>query len=52
MPDQIVHVTDASFEGEVLKSDRPVLVDFWAVWCGRSVRTAGPFPACCAGKSG
>ncbi|WP_109036352.1 thioredoxin TrxA [Streptomyces rubrogriseus] len=34
MPDQIVHVTDASFEGEVLKSDRPVLVDFWAVWCG------------------
>ena len=27
-------VTDASFEQDVLKSDVPVLVDFWAVWCG------------------
>jgi len=29
----IVHVTDASFEEQVLKSERPVLVDFWAEWC-------------------
>jgi thioredoxin 1 len=27
-------VTDANFEGEVLKADKPVLVDFWAPWCG------------------
>lgn len=29
-----ITVTDANFESEVLKSDTPVLVDFWAVWCG------------------
>ncbi|MFA5211119.1 MAG: thioredoxin [Patescibacteria group bacterium] len=28
------HFTDENFEGEVLKSDKTVLVDFWAAWCG------------------
>jgi thioredoxin 1 len=30
----VQHVTDASFEADVLKSDKPVLVDYWAEWCG------------------
>ena len=34
MSDNIVHVTDASFESDVLGADVPVLVDFWAEWCG------------------
>jgi thioredoxin 1 len=34
MSDKIVHVTDASFESDVLNASTPVLVDFWAEWCG------------------
>ena len=29
-----LEITDANFEAEVLKSDKPVVVDFWAPWCG------------------
>ena len=34
MSEHIIELTDASFEQDVLKSDIPVLVDFWAEWCG------------------
>jgi len=34
MSDAIVHTTDSSFETDVLQSDVPALVDFWAAWCG------------------
>ena len=34
MSDAIVHATDSSFESDVLQSDIPALVDFWAAWCG------------------
>ncbi len=32
--DAILEVTDANFDATVLKSEQPVLVDFWATWCG------------------
>ena len=34
MSENIKDITDTSFDADVLKSDRPVLVDFWAEWCG------------------
>lgn len=34
MNDDISHITDDSFEQEVLKSEQPVLVEYWAEWCG------------------
>jgi thioredoxin 1 len=32
--ENIVHTSDSEWESDVLKSDRPVLVDYWAEWCG------------------
>ncbi|MEL7024089.1 MAG: thioredoxin TrxA [Pseudomonadota bacterium] len=34
MSDRILHTTDATFQADVLESDVPVLLDFWAEWCG------------------
>ncbi|MBT8448247.1 MAG: thioredoxin TrxA [Gammaproteobacteria bacterium] len=34
MSEQIVHISDDSFENDVLQADLPVLVDYWAEWCG------------------
>ena len=34
MSDTVLHATDADFADQVLASDQPVLVDFWAPWCG------------------
>ena len=34
MSEKIIHITDDSFEQEVLQSSTPVLVDYWAEWCG------------------
>jgi thioredoxin len=47
--DKIKMVGDANFEAEVLRSDLPVLVDFWATWCG-PCRAIAPYVEALAGE--
>ncbi len=52
MSDAILTGTDASFDAEVLKSDLPVLVDFWAAWCGPCMMIGPVVEEIAAGQAG
>jgi len=45
----VVHVGDSNFDAEILKADRPALVDFWAPWCG-PCKAIGPTVEALAGQ--
>ena len=49
MAGQAKAITDAEFDGTILNSDKPALVDFWAVWCG-PCRIVGPIVEELAGE--